>query len=84
MLTEHTSQRVRSIRQRVEVGGRAYLCSGHGGQIAVFREDDARRIGTVRKVRRAWWEPYGPSEHKLGSHHRTMGLAVAALVMAMD
>lgn len=80
MLRNYSPQRVRSIRQSVRVGDQWYLCSGYAGWIAVFREGDAARLGTVHKVRRAWWEPYGPGDVKLEGHYRTMTLAVAALV----
>lgn len=82
MLRDYSKPRVRPVRQSVLVDGISYLCSGWGGWLSVFREEDAVRIGSVHKVRRAWWEPYGPGDKKLGSHHRTMSLAVEALVRA--
>ena len=82
MLRDYSKPRVRPVRQSVLIDGISYLCSGWGGWMSVFREEDAWRVGSVHKVRRAWWEPYGPGDKPLGSHHRTMSLAVEALVRA--
>lgn len=82
MQRDYSKPRVRPVRQAVLVDGASYLCTGWGGWLQVFREEDARRIGSVHKVRRAWWEPYGPGDVHLGGHHRTMSLAVEALVKA--
>lgn len=80
MQRDYSKPRTRPIRQTVLVDGTSYLCTGWGGWIQVFREDDATRIGSVHKVRRAWWEAYGPRNMPLCGHHRTMSLAVADLV----
>lgn len=82
MLRDYSKPRVRPVRQTVRVDGELYICTGWGGWMSVFADASADRIGSVHKVRRAWWEPYGPGDKPLGSHHRTMSLAVEALVKA--